>query len=173
MAENLKRHGLSPLDLARFIRGRVDAGESNTTVAKRLGVDLTTVAHHLALLDLPPVLDDALKAGRCSSPRTLYELGKLHEKRPERVCGPVGGGDPITRDAVPRSATSSRRPPTPGARGPAATAPGGPDAGPRHGLANGWTRRCSAWAGRARALPADDLTALRDRVAALADRLDP
>lgn len=33
VAENLKRDGLSPLDLARFIRGRVDAGESNATIA--------------------------------------------------------------------------------------------------------------------------------------------
>lgn len=71
VAENQKRHGLTPLDLARFIRGRIDAGDSNSTVAKALGLDLTTVAHHLALLDLPPVVDAAMKAGRCSSPRTI------------------------------------------------------------------------------------------------------
>ncbi len=60
VAENQKRHGLTPLDLARFIRGRVDGGESNATVAKRLGIDQTTLAHHLALLALPPELDAAL-----------------------------------------------------------------------------------------------------------------
>lgn len=54
VAENQKRHGLTPLDLARFIRGRIDAGESNSEVAWRLGLNLTTVAHHLSLLDLPP-----------------------------------------------------------------------------------------------------------------------
>jgi ParB family transcriptional regulator, chromosome partitioning protein len=100
VAENQKRHGLTPLDLARFIRGRIDAGDSNTTVAKALGLDLTTVAHHLALLDLPPVVDAAMKAGRCSSPRTLYELGKLHVDQPERVAELVAGTEPITRDAV-------------------------------------------------------------------------
>ena len=100
VAENQKRHGLTPLDLARFIRGRIDAGESNTTVARTLGLDLTTVAHHLALLDLPPVVDAAMKAGRCSSPRTLYELGKLHAEQPERVAELVTGTEPITRDAV-------------------------------------------------------------------------
>ncbi len=100
VAENQKRHGLTPLDLARFIRGRIDAGDSNTTVAKTLGLDLTTVAHHLALLELPPVVDNAMKAGRCSSPRTLYELGKLHAEQPERVAELVAGTDPITRDAV-------------------------------------------------------------------------
>ena len=54
VAENQKRHGLSPLDMARFIRAQVDAGDSNATVARQLGMNLTTVAHHLALLDLSP-----------------------------------------------------------------------------------------------------------------------
>ena len=58
VAENQKRHGLTPLDLARFIRGRVDAGDSNATIARRMGLDQTTIAHHLALLELPPELHD-------------------------------------------------------------------------------------------------------------------
>ena len=97
VAENQKRHGLTSLDLARFIRGRIDAGDSNTTVAKTLGLDLTTVAHHLALLDLPPVVDAAMKARRCSSPRTLYELGKLHAEQPERVALEAACLDPHYR----------------------------------------------------------------------------
>jgi ParB family transcriptional regulator, chromosome partitioning protein len=100
VAENQKRHGLTPLDLARFIRSRVGGGESNATVAKRLGIDQTTLAHHLALLLLPPVLDAAMKAGRCSSPRTLYELSKLHAAQPGRVADLVASNEPITRDAV-------------------------------------------------------------------------
>jgi ParB family transcriptional regulator, chromosome partitioning protein len=100
VAENQKRHGLTPLDLARFIRSKVDGSESNATVAKRLGIDQTTVAHHLALLALPPALDAAMKAGRCSSPRTLYELSKLHAAQPERVADLVASGEPITRGAV-------------------------------------------------------------------------
>jgi ParB family transcriptional regulator, chromosome partitioning protein len=100
VAENQKRHGLTPLDLASFIRRRVHHGESNATVAKRLGIDQTTLAHHLALLALPPELDAAMKAGRCSSPRTLYELSKLHAAQPERVASLVASGEPITREAV-------------------------------------------------------------------------
>jgi ParB family chromosome partitioning protein len=100
VAENLKRHGLSPLDLARFIRGRVDAGESNAAVASKLGMDLTSVAHHLALLELPPVLDDAMKSGRCTSPRALYELRKLHAAQPEMVAAAVAGPEPLTRSAI-------------------------------------------------------------------------
>lgn len=100
VAENLKRHGLSPLDLARFMQGRADAGESNAQIAKRMGIDQTTVAHHLALLVLPPVLDEAFRSGRCTSPRTLYELSRLHAERPEQVKAIVGGDAELTRGAV-------------------------------------------------------------------------
>jgi ParB family transcriptional regulator, chromosome partitioning protein len=93
VAENQQRCPLQPLELARFIRGRSDAGDSNATIAKRLGMDLTTVAHHLALLDLPPELDQALKTGRCTSPRTLYE-------RPTQVSALMNGEGEITRSTV-------------------------------------------------------------------------
>ena len=100
VAENQKRHGLMPLDLARFIRGRVDAGDSNATVARRLGMNLTTVAHHLALLELPPELNEALKSGRIRSPRTLHELSNLHAEQPEQVRALMTSGAEITRRAV-------------------------------------------------------------------------
>jgi ParB family transcriptional regulator, chromosome partitioning protein len=100
VAENQKRHGLTPLDLARFIKDRVAKGDSNAFIAMRLGMNLTTVAHHLSLLDLPPELDQALKTGRCTSPRTLHELSKLHETEPEKVRALVGGDVEITRSAV-------------------------------------------------------------------------
>ena len=100
VAENQKRHGLSPLDLARFIGSRSMAGDSNATIAKRLGMNPTTVAHHLSLLDLPAELDQAFKSGRCTSPRTLHELRKLHHDEPERVRALIAGEAEITRTTV-------------------------------------------------------------------------
>ena len=100
VAENQKRHGLTPLDMARFIREQVDAGDSNATIARQLGMNLTTVAHHLSLLELPPELDEALKSGRCTSPRTLHELGKLHADNPEQVQSLLTSGAEITRSAL-------------------------------------------------------------------------
>ena len=100
VAENQKRHALTPLDLARFIKGRVDAGEPNAEIARRLGMDLTSVAHHLALLELPPVLGEAMTSGRCTSPRTLYELRKLHAAKPEAVESAVAGVGALTRAVV-------------------------------------------------------------------------
>ena len=100
VAENQKRHGLTPLELARFIRAQVEAGDSNATIARQLGMNLTAVAHHLSLLDLPPVLDDALKSGRCTSPRTLHELSKLHADRPDQVHALVASAAEIKRASV-------------------------------------------------------------------------
>ena len=100
VAENQKRHGLTPLELARFIRAQVDAGDSNATIARQLGMNLTAVAHHLSLLDLPPVLDDALKSGRCTSPRTLHELSRLHADRPGHVHALLSSEADITRASV-------------------------------------------------------------------------
>ena len=100
VAVNRKRHSLTPLGLARFIRGPADGRESNATVAKRRSMNLTTMAHHLALLELPPELDEALKSGRVTSPRTLHELSKLHDEKPEQVRALVVGDAEITRAAV-------------------------------------------------------------------------
>jgi ParB family chromosome partitioning protein len=100
VAENLKRHGLSAWDLARFIQQRVADGESNATIGRRLGLDQTTVANHLTLLALPPVLEGALHSGRCTSPRTLAELNRLHATDPARVTSLIEGEHPITRAAV-------------------------------------------------------------------------
>lgn len=176
VAENQKRHGLTPLDLARFIRGRIDAGDSNTTVAKALGLDLTTVAHHLALLDLPPVVDAAMKAGRCSSPRTLYELGKLHATQPERVAALVAGPEPITREAVAEIRDAAAQTPA------VANADEPRQARPDRAVqmlsrAAGLCEKLDAALVRLGqadldTLPRDDVASLRQRIAQLARRID-
>lgn len=63
-------------------------------------MNLTTLAHHLSLLELPPVIDQALRTGRCTSPRTLHELIKLHEVEPDRVRALVDRQTEITRHVV-------------------------------------------------------------------------
>ena len=92
------------------MRSRAEAGDSNAEIAKRMGIDLTSVAHHLALLRLPPELEDALRSGRCTSPRTLYELAKLQKTKPERVKAIVTGEGEITRRAI-NSLKRAPRPP--------------------------------------------------------------
>lgn len=175
VAENLKRHALSPLDMARFVRGRIDAGESNATIAKRLAIDQTTLAHHLSLLSLPPVLEAALASGRCTSPRTLHELSKLHVENPGRVTDLIASDRPITREAV---AAARDATPVPVDVGRATSS-----APSRHDPLSQMVRRTEALCGRLDAsiarllkigtaqIAPDDLAALRRWVAALASRL--
>jgi ParB family transcriptional regulator, chromosome partitioning protein len=176
VAENLKRHSLTPLELARFIRERVDAGDSQATIARQLVIDPTTVAHHLALLTLPPMLDAALKTGRCASPRTLYELSQLHADQPERVATLVAGNKPITRGAVAELRDTALA--ISATRGASATTPPRPDRTAQR-LARAH-RLCEqletallrlSSTGGLDSLPADERVALRQRVVALATRL--
>lgn len=178
VAENLKRQNLSPLELAQFIRRRVDAGESNAEVGRQLGMDLSTVAHHLALLSLPPVLDQVLKNGRCESPRTLHELSRLHEEQPEQVAALVAGTEPITREAVATLRDAARV--VAPAAGKSAPPPPRPDkVAQALARASGLCDRLDTAlqrlnrSGGIEALPQDQVLALRQRVAELAARLEP
>lgn len=179
VAENQKRYGLSPLDLARFIRSRVDLGESNATIARRLGIDLTTVAHHLALLELPPPLEAALRTGRCAAPRTLYELKKVHAQRPEAVVKLLRSEAPITREAVAALRKPARQLK---AKKQAAPAPKAPATPVQHDqLAVRADRLCTQLAAACSQLrgagldqlPADKLAALRERLSGLKVLLEP
>ena len=175
VAENLKRQNLSPLELAGFIRRRVDAGESNAEVGRQLGMDLSTVAHHLGLLSLPPVLDQALKSGRCESPRTLHELSRLHEEQPEQVAALGAGTEPITREAVASLRDAARVV----APAPTAMTPRPDKIAQALARATGLCDRLDAAlqrlnrSGGIDALPHDQVLALRQRVAELAARLTP
>ena len=176
VAENLKRQNLSPLELAQFIRRRVDAGESNAEIGRQLGMDLSTVAHHLALLSLPPVLDQAFKDGRCDSPRTLHELSRLHDELPEQVAALVAGVEPITREAV-ASLRDAARVVAPAADKP--TPPRPDKMAQALARASGLCDRLDtalqrlSRSGGIDALPHDQVLALRQRVAELAARLTP
>ena len=178
VAENLKRQNLSPLELAQFIRRRVDAGESNAEVGRQLGMDLSTVAHHLALLSLPPVLNQAFKDGRCESPRTLHELSRLHEEQPEQVAALVAGTEPITREAM-ASLRDAARVVAPAADKPTPTTQRPDKAAQALARASGLCDRLDAAllrlnrAGVIDAIPHDQLQALHQRVAQLAARLTP
>ena len=167
VAENQKRHGLTPLDLARFMRSRVDAGESNAEIARRMGIDLTSVAHHLALLTLPPELDEAFRSGRCTSPRTLYELAKLQKTKPEQVKAIVGREGEITRSAVASLKKASRSP-----RGAPRKAAASRRRTSLAGQANDLCARLESLLGRmtkaGAPVTADELAAVRRRLAELA-----
>ena len=98
--ENIQRDDLKPMELALFIKKRLDAGDQKKDIAKRLGKGGGIIAKHLALIDPPACIEDAYSSGKCTSPETLYELRGLHEKFPEQVEAWCADAGEITRKTV-------------------------------------------------------------------------
>lgn len=98
--ENIQRDDLKPMELALFIKKRLDAGDQKKAIAKNLGKDGAIITQHLALIDPPACVEDAYSTGKCASPKTLYELRGLHEKYPEQVEAWCAASVEITRKMV-------------------------------------------------------------------------
>jgi ParB family chromosome partitioning protein len=83
--ENEQREALKPLDLALFVKRRLDGGESQAEIARKLGKSKTYVTFIGALIDAPDWLMEVYRQGRCRGAQELYELRRLHAEDPERV----------------------------------------------------------------------------------------
>lgn len=82
--ENKERLNHSPLEIAMFIKKKVDEGEKKNVIAKRLNEEPVYISTHLALIDMPDCIEKAYRAGN-KSPKTIYDLRKLYELYPEPV----------------------------------------------------------------------------------------
>lgn len=100
VAENTKRAGLHPMDIARFIQKRKEQGESNKAIAEKLGEGPEYIVYHLALLDAPEQILDAFRLGRLRGARSVWSLAKLYEKSPERVIELLSTPGEITRKMI-------------------------------------------------------------------------
>ncbi len=98
--ENIQRENLTPMELALFIKKRIDKGEKKNAIAEKLSKNSAIIAEHLALIDPPACIEDVYNTGKCTSPRTLYELRSLYEKFPIQVEQWCTSGSEITRRAV-------------------------------------------------------------------------
>ena len=98
--ENTQRDNLSPMDIARFIQKRKELGESNAEIARNLSEKPEWVTSHLALIDLPPIVQMAYDAGLIKGAKNTYELRKLHSKDPDAVARLVDTGEEITRKQI-------------------------------------------------------------------------
>lgn len=99
VAENLHRSDLSPMEMALFIKRRLDAGDKKNEIAARLGYKNGYVTEHLALLEAPPCVEKAYANGATSA-RTLYDLRRLHDEFPREVEDWCASGVDVTRDTV-------------------------------------------------------------------------
>lgn len=76
LTENLLREDLSPLEVARAYSALQEKFQlSHEEIAKRLGVDRTTVTNTLRLLRLPPEVQEMLEKGEISAGHARALLG--------------------------------------------------------------------------------------------------
>lgn len=99
VAENLHHAELSPMEMALFIKARLDVGEKKADIAARLGYKKSYVTEHLALLESPGCVEKAYASG-ISSARTLYDLRRLHDEFPKQVDAWCAGGAEVTRESI-------------------------------------------------------------------------
>ncbi|BCA64938.1 ParB/RepB/Spo0J family partition protein [Fluviibacter phosphoraccumulans] len=95
--ENTQRDNLTALDIARFIKKRKALGESNSQIARNLSEKPEWVTYHLALIDMPPEIQQAYDAGQVTGAKATYELRKLHGKDPDAVKELIASGEEITQ----------------------------------------------------------------------------
>jgi len=67
LVENVQRHDLNPIELALAFRTLTEAGATQEEVGQRVGVDRSTVANHLRMLELPRELQADVEEGVLSA----------------------------------------------------------------------------------------------------------
>jgi ParB family transcriptional regulator, chromosome partitioning protein len=82
MVENIQRDDLKANEIARFITARIEAGEKQTEIARRLGKPRDWVSRYGAVPKMPPFLQEMLAT---SSIRAVYELYQAWRQAPGDV----------------------------------------------------------------------------------------
>jgi ParB family chromosome partitioning protein len=97
LVENVQRQDLNPIELAHAFRTLAEGGATQEEVGGRLGIDRSTVANHLRLLELARSLQEDVERGRLS---VGHAKALLQVANPERRLH--------LRDAVVREGLSVR-----------------------------------------------------------------
>jgi ParB family chromosome partitioning protein len=98
--ENLQREELDPLDIADWVQKREEAGDSRTTIAKRLGKPKSYISEIALLIRAPPVIREAFRKRRIPDIRSAYLLARQFEEDPASTTAWLAGDAPITRQLV-------------------------------------------------------------------------
>jgi ParB family chromosome partitioning protein len=81
LIENVQRHDLNPIELAHAYRGLAEAGLTQDEIGHEVGLDRSSVANALRLLELPRELQEDVEFGRISAG---HAKALLHLTNPER-----------------------------------------------------------------------------------------
>lgn len=86
MAENMKREGITALEIAEFIRDELAEGRTQSDIAVGLGKSKAWVTQHAKMLDLPPAVAEAVAAGKVTDVTLASELAVAHREDPQAVA---------------------------------------------------------------------------------------
>jgi ParB family chromosome partitioning protein len=87
LVENLQRSDLNAIEKAQGFAEYIQRyGVSHEELARKIGVDRTTVTNFIRLLDLPPSVQDAIRTGQISFGHARALLSLPSPQRQEEVC---------------------------------------------------------------------------------------
>jgi ParB family chromosome partitioning protein len=83
LVENVQRRDLNPIELAQAFRALLEVGHTQNEVGERVGLDRSTVANHLRLLELPKELQEDVELGTLSMghAKALLQLANPERRR--------------------------------------------------------------------------------------------
>jgi ParB family chromosome partitioning protein len=121
LVENVQRRDLNPIELALAFRELAETGRTQDQIGEQVGLERSTIANHLRLLDLPKEAQEDVEAGRLSvgHAKALLQLAnperrhwlrerilreQLSVRAAEELAREHGGSRP-ERSAKPRATT--------------------------------------------------------------------
>ena len=83
LVENVQRADLNPIELALAFRALADNGATQERIGKRVGLDRSTVANHLRILELPKEFQEDVESERISlgHAKALLQLDDEKKRR--------------------------------------------------------------------------------------------
>ena len=91
LVENVQRRDLNPIELGQAFRALLTAGRTQEEVGERVGLDRSTVANHLRLLELPKELQEDVELAALSMghAKALLQLQNPERRRHlrDRIVG--------------------------------------------------------------------------------------
>jgi ParB family chromosome partitioning protein len=85
LVENVQRHDLNPIELAFAFRTLSETGATQEEIGRRVGLDRSTVANTLRLLDLPAEFQADVENGKLSTGHAKALLQVSHPERRRRL----------------------------------------------------------------------------------------
>lgn len=108
--DNIQRVGLSAMEMALFIKRRIDAGDKKGEIAKRLGKSGSFVTEHLSFFEMADCVRDLYDSDLVTSMQALYLLHRAYEKHPAEVEQLCAKGEPLSTAEVRAFVESLKQP---------------------------------------------------------------